>query len=114
MTPKVFFRCVAWLLIGAIAVFTLSPIELRPMTGAPANLERVAAFVAIGAAFCLGYPRHRLSILVLLIAAVGLLEIAQNHVPGRHGRLPDGLVKVSGVLLGAAFATFATRWKQLP
>jgi len=109
MTPKAFFRWVAWLLIGAIAVFTLSPIELRPVTGTPVSLERLAAFATIGATFCLGYPRHRLTIIVLLIGTVGFLEIAQNYVPGRHGRFPDGLVKASGVLLGAAFAMFMTR-----
>jgi VanZ family protein len=114
MTPKVFSRWVAWLLVLAIAVFTLAPIELRPVTGAPVSLERFAAFAAIGAAFCLGYPKHRLSILVLLVGIVGLLEVAQNFVPGRHGRLPDSMVKASGALLGAAFASFATRQKRVP
>jgi hypothetical protein len=66
MTPKVFFRWVAWLLVLAIAVFTLAPIEWRPVTKAPDSLERFAAFAAIGAAFCLGYPKRRLYILVLL------------------------------------------------
>ncbi|ANY82162.1 hypothetical protein BB934_27795 (plasmid) [Microvirga ossetica] len=113
MTPKAFFRWVAWLLLLAIAVFTLTPIELRPVTGASVSLERFAAFAAIGAAFCLGYPKHRLSILVLLVGIVGFLEVAQNLVPGRHGHLPDGLVKASGALLGAAFATFVTRRERV-
>jgi VanZ family protein len=114
MTPKVFFRWVAWLLVLAIAAFTLAPIALRPGTGAPVSLERFAAFAAIGAAFCLGYPKHRLSILMLLVGIIGLLEIAQNIIPGRHGRLPDGLMKASGALLGAAFATFVTRHMRVP
>jgi hypothetical protein len=114
MTPEVFFRWVAWLLVLAIAVFTLAPIALRPVTGAPVSLERFAAFAAIGAAFCLGYPKHRLSIVVLLVGIVGFLEIAQNIVPGRHGRLPDSFVKTSGALLGAAFATFVARKKRVP
>ncbi|WP_192926427.1 hypothetical protein [Microvirga tunisiensis] len=114
MTPKVFFRWVAWLLILAIAVFTLAPIALRPVTGAPVSLERFVAFAAIGAAFCLGYPKHRLYIVVLLVGIVGFLEIAQNVVPGRHGRLPDGLVKTSGALLGAAFVMFVARKKRVP
>jgi VanZ family protein len=113
MTPTVFFRWVAWLLVLAVAVFTLAPIELRPVTAAPVSLERLAAFAAIGAAFCLGYPRHRLPILVLLLGIVGFLEVAQNYVPGRHGRLPDGLVKASGALLGAAFAAFSSRYSGL-
>jgi hypothetical protein len=109
MTPKVFFRWLAWLLVCAIAVFTLAPIQFRPVTAAPVSLERFAAFAAVGAAFCLGYPRHRLYMLILLLGIVGLLEAAQNYVPGRHGRLPDGLAKASGVLLGAAFAAFITQ-----
>ena len=114
MTPKVFFRWVAWLFVLAIAVFTLAPIQFRPVTGAPVSLERFAAFAAMGVAFCLGYPRHRLPILVLLLGGVGFLEVAQNHVPGRHGRLPDGLVKASGALLGAAFITCVCRQKRAP
>jgi hypothetical protein len=114
MTPKVFFRWVAWLLVFAIAVFTLSPIEFRPVSVAPVSLERFAAFAAIGAAFCLGYPKHRLYILVLLVGIVGVLELAQNIVPGRHGRLPDGMVKASGALLGAAFAAFVAGYKRIP
>ncbi len=114
MTFRMFFRCVAWLLVFAIAFFTLSPIELRPVSAAPVSLERFAAFSAIEAAFCLGYPKHRLYIIALLIGIVGFLEVAQNYVPGRHGRLPDGVVKASGALLGIAFATFVTRYKQVP
>jgi VanZ family protein len=110
MTPKVFFRWVAWLLVLAIAVLTLAPIALRPVTGAPVSLERFVAFAAIGAAFCLGYPKHRLYIVVLLVGIIGFLEIAQNIVSGRHGRLPDGLVKTSGALLGVAFASFIARY----
>jgi VanZ family protein len=109
MTPKIFFRWLAWFLISAVAAFTLSPIELRPVTVAPAGLERIAAFTAIGAAFCLGYPTRRIPILVLLVGTVGLLEVVQNYVPGRHGRLPDGLIKASGVLLGAVFAAVVAR-----
>ncbi len=113
MTPKV-FRWVAWMLVLAISVFTLSPIQFRPVTGAPVSLERFAAFAAIGTAFCLGYPKHRLHILVLLIGIVAFLEVTQNYVPGRHGRLPDGVVKASGALLGVAFATFVARQKRVP
>ena len=112
MPSRTFFRWVAWLLLLAIAVFTLAPIELRPITGAPAGLERFLAFAAIGTAYCLGYPKNRLPILVLLVGIAGLLEIAQNIVPGRHGRLPDGMMKVSGALLGAAFATLVARRKR--
>jgi hypothetical protein len=109
MTIRAFFRWIAWLLVCAIAAFTLSPIELRPITGAPADLEQFAAFAIIGASFCLGYPKHRFGIVLLVIGITGLLETAQHLVPGRHGRLPDGIVKASGALLGAAVAMFIER-----
>ena len=48
MTIRLLSQWLAWLLVLAIAAFTLSPIELRPMTAAPANWERFAAFMAIG------------------------------------------------------------------
>lgn len=114
MTSKVLFRWIAWLMVCAVAIFTLAPIQFRPVTVAPVGLERFAAFATIGTAFCLGYPKQRLPILVLLLGFVGLLEAAQNYIPGRHGRLPDGLMKVSGALLGAGFAAFMTRRKQAP
>jgi hypothetical protein len=109
MTIRGFFRWVAWLLVLAVAVFTLSPIELRPVTAAPADFERLAAFALIGGAFFLGYPNHRFSIALLLIGIVGLLEFSQNFVPGRHGRVPDGLVKALGALLGAVVAMIIER-----
>jgi hypothetical protein len=114
MPSRTFFRGVAWLLLLAIAVFTLAPIEFRLVTGAPASLERFLAFAAIGTAYCLGYPKHRLPVLVLLVGVAGFLEIAQNIVPGRHGRFPDGMMKASGALLGAAFATLVVRHKRSP
>jgi hypothetical protein len=112
MTTNVFFRWVAWLLVLAIAVSTLSPIGLRPVSGAPANLERFAAFAVIGTCFGLGYPKRRLAVVLMVIGIVGGLELAQHLVPGRHGRLPDGLVKASGALLGLAAAMVGGRkWR---
>jgi VanZ family protein len=77
-------------------------------------LERFAAFSAIGAVFCLGYPKRRLHTFVLLIGIVGFLEVAQNYVPGRHSRVLDGVVKAYGALLGIASAAFVTRYRQVP
>ncbi|MBM6580148.1 hypothetical protein ILT44_08145 [Microvirga sp. BT689] len=110
MTPKILFRWVAWLLVLAIAVVTLGPVEFRPVTGASVSVERFVAFALLGTAFSVGYPKHRLSILVLLIAMAGALELAQNSVPGRHGHLSDGLIKASGALLGAMFTMLLARW----
>jgi uncharacterized membrane protein len=114
MMNRVFFRWTAWLLVAAIAIFTLVPIGLRPVSGAPVNLERFAAFAVIGVCFGLGYPKHRLAILLIVICIVGVLEWAQHLIPSRHGRLPDGIIKAAGVLLGLAAATISTRSKVVP
>ena len=114
MTTKIFFRWAAWLLVLAIAVFTLAPIELRPISGAPANLERFAAFTVIGVCFGLGYPKHRLAILLVVIGIVGTLEIAQHLVQSRHGRIPDSIVKAAGALFGLATASISKREKAVP
>lgn len=109
MTIRLLTRWLAWLLVLAVAVFTLAPIDLRPVTAAPANWERFAAFTAIGALFCLGYPQHRWRMVGLVIALAALLEVLQQVSPSRHARLPDGLVKAAGALLGGGLAVAAER-----
>ena len=93
-------RLVAWSLLGAMAIFTLSPIELRPHTPVPADLERIGAFALVGAAFAIAYPKHRLAVLILVLAFAAGLELAQHLTPGRHGRVHDVLVKAFGAALG--------------
>ncbi len=95
-----------------MTVATLSPLSLRPTTQAPASFERFAAFAAMGITFSLAYPRHRLRILVFLIAIIVALELAHNSIPGRHGRLPDAMVKAAGTLLGGAFSALIPRRKR--
>jgi VanZ family protein len=102
-------RWAAWLLVEAIAVVTLAPIDLRPVTPAPAHWERLAAFTTLGALFCLGYPQHRLRLVGLVLGVAGLLEVFQHLSPTRHGRLPDGFIKAAGGFLGAGLAVAAER-----
>jgi VanZ family protein len=102
MTLRLLSRWLAWLLVLAIAVFTLAPVELRPVTIVPANWERFAAYAAMGVAFCLACPQHWLRVVLLVIGMVGMLEVMQNLSPGRQGRLPNGIVKASGALLRVA------------
>ena len=93
-------RMIAWSLLGAMALFTLSPMDLRPHTHAPAHLERLAAFAVVGAAFAIAYPKHRLAVLILVLCFAGVLEVIQHFTPGRHGRIRDGLVKAVGAAWG--------------
>ncbi len=109
MSLQHLFRWSACLLVVLISVFTLSPIEARPVTGYSANLERFVAFALLGGAFGLAYPRHRLPILCLVVGLAGGLEFAQNFVPGRHGRVPDGAVKAAAAVIGVAAATVINR-----
>ena len=114
MTTTVFFRGVAWLLVAAIVTITLSPLELRPNLELSERWERFVAFAVIAGVFCLGYPKHRIYIIVLVIGMIGLLEMAQKFVPGRHGRLlRDGMPKVLGTLCGAMIAILIERCIKL-
>ncbi|MBZ6079397.1 VanZ family protein [Microvirga puerhi] len=100
-TRKVAIRFLAWLLIAAISIVSLVPIGARPVSGAPANLERVAAFMMVGCIFRLAYPRRYASILLMLIVLTGALELLQNLVPSRHGRFNDLIVKVIALMAGS-------------
>ena len=93
-------RLAAWALLAVVAAATLVPIHLRPITGAPADLERFLAFVALGAAFALAYPGRRWRIVVLAVGGAALLEALQWAVPGRHGHVEDFAIKAVGAVLG--------------
>ena len=75
------FSLAGLILVAVIAFVTLSPIGMRPVTAAPADMERFLAFAALGVAFCIGYPRHRVGIILIVIAATGLLELGQHVAP---------------------------------
>jgi hypothetical protein len=99
------FRWAGWLLAAAIVAVTLSPLELRPVTAAPANIERFVAFALAGGALCVGYPRYRLLIVLLVTAMAAGLEVLQHVIPGRHGQFGDLVMKAVGALTGAVVAT---------
>ena len=99
----------AWLLVAAIALVTLGPIEIRPTSGLPVSLERLVAFGCTGAAFALAYPQRRTSVLAGLVALAGVLEFLQLLVPTRHGQLFDFGVKAAGSLGGVTVTTLAEK-----
>lgn len=79
-----------------IVFATLSPLDMRPESGEPANVERFAAFAALSGAFVLARPRRWLLILLLAVFVAAILEVAQNMLPDRHGRFVDFCVKAAG------------------
>jgi VanZ family protein len=99
-----FFQVVAWLLILAIVMLSLGPPSTRPVTGAGHNLEHLLIFVAMGAAFGLGYPRRILLLPIALLAFTGAIEVAQMLVPGRHARWSDFLTDVAASYVGIGFS----------
>lgn len=115
---RAFVRKTAWVLIVAVAVFTVSPIGFRPMTSFPPDVERFVGILAMMGALCVGYPRHRLHLLCLAILGILLLESMQNLMPGRHGTVHDVLVKgvaaglgtVGSILLEGIAAQAVRNW----
>ena len=97
-------RIIAWLAAAAIMLMTLVPPRFRLVTGVPHNIEHLIAFVLVGAAFGWAYPRRRFHIAVFGVAALGVIELLQTVVPGRHGRLIDLVVNALGFCAGIAAA----------
>lgn len=99
-------RILGWSLLVGVIVATLAPIGLRPVTDAPAALERFGAYAAVSFLFAFGYPHRRWQILVILSVVAGAMEALQMVEATRHGRFEDVAVKIAGCWVGvtAAFA----------
>src|ERR1700761_7276796 len=98
----ILFRLAAYMLAAAISYATLGPAGLRPQSNLGQIGEHALAFVLLGAAFALGYPRHRLLAVILTGLFCGVLELLQLFAPGRHARLEDFLVDALATLGGFA------------
>lgn len=109
-------RITAWLLAFAAAVVTLGPQAVRPHTGISHDLEHAVAFALVGLVFGLGYPNSHLLLALSAIAAVALMEIVQQWVPGRHVSLSDfifnGLGACAGIAAAAVLGLFMRRWSE--
>jgi len=73
------------------------------------GFEHLIVFLLMGLAFGLGYANRSILVTLLLIGFVGLVEIAQLCVPGRHARMADFLIDALAVCVGVASAHFASR-----
>jgi VanZ family protein len=101
----IMLRIFAWLLAAAVTFATLGPPRFRPHADLGQDGEHVLAFMLIGLAFGVAYPRHRLLATVMAVAGIGLLEILQLWAPGRHARLEDFVV--DALAAGAGLAIVA-------
>ncbi|RYE09884.1 MAG: hypothetical protein EOP22_07585 [Hyphomicrobiales bacterium] len=111
MSLKTALRVIAWLLLAGLIFVTLSPIDLRPVSPAPVQLERAAALALIGFVFALAYPRHIWLVALVVLGSTVLLELLQLLSPSRHGRLIDVAVKLTGGGIGIAAGWLLWRWR---
>jgi hypothetical protein len=106
-------RIAAWASLTFIAIVTVGPIGVRPVTGLSPQIERLCAFIVVGALFAAAYPRHIFLAAFVVLGAAALFEVLQVLEPSRHGRVFDAAVKMAGGVIGLCagwlFAKFAMR-----
>jgi VanZ family protein len=95
-------RIIAWLLATAVTFATLGPAQLRPQSNLGQDGEHALAFVLVGLAFGVAYTRNRLLTAVISVVMIGVLEILQLWVPGRHARFEDFAVDALAACAGLA------------
>lgn len=100
-------RSFAWLLAAAVTFATLGPPGLRPHSDLGQDGEHALAFILVGLAFGLAYPRRRLLSTAAAVVLIGVLELMQFWAPGRHARLEDFLVDALTACIGFALAAAA-------
>jgi VanZ family protein len=97
-------RIFAWLLAAAVTFATLGPPRYRPHSNLGQDGEHALAFVLVGLAFGLAYTRNRLLTTAIAVVMIGVLEILQLWMPGRHARLEDFIVDALAACVGLAGA----------
>jgi VanZ family protein len=101
----ILLRLFAWLLAGAVTFATVGPAAWRPHAAITHDGEHALAFVLLGLAFGVAYPRQRWLAAGLSVVLIGILELLQLFVPGRHARLEDFVVDALTALAGFALAS---------
>jgi hypothetical protein len=97
-------RIIAWLLCAAVTFATLGPPQYRPHSALGQDGEHALAFMLVGLAFGLAYPRHRLLTAAVAVVLSGVLEVLQLWMPGRHARWEDFIVDALAACAGIAGA----------
>ncbi|HEY4985383.1 MAG TPA: VanZ family protein [Bradyrhizobium sp.] len=96
----IILRIFAWLLAAAVTFATLGPPRYRPHSSLSQDGEHALAFMLVGLAFGLAYPKHRLLTSAIAVVMIGILELLQLWVPGRHARIEDFLVDALTACVG--------------
>jgi hypothetical protein len=106
-------RIIAWLLTAAVTFATLGPAQYRPHSALGQDGEHALAFVLVGLAFGLAYTHHRLLTAGIAVVLIGVLELLQFWMPGRHARLEDFVVDALAACAGIAVAAMLDWLLQL-
>jgi VanZ family protein len=101
-------QLLAWAVLLAIFMATISPIDERPHLLGNVPLERAGVYFLLGFLFCIGYRRHWLTALSLVLLAALGFEAAQLLVVGRHAHVIDAMEKAAGCAFGFGVGYFAT------
>ena len=101
---NIVLRTIAWTVAAAVAFATLGPPTYRPHSNLGQDGEHALAFLLVGLAFGLAYSRNRWVTAAISVILIGLLEILQLWMPGRHARLEDFVVDVLAACVGLALA----------
>jgi VanZ family protein len=111
----IILRIIAWCLAAAVTFATLGPPRYRPHANLGQDGEHALAFVLLGLAFGFAYRQHRLLTAAISVVMIGVLELLQLFVPGRHARLEDFVVDALTACVGLAIAAgadwVAQRWQ---
>jgi hypothetical protein len=104
MSMTLILRIIAWLLTAAVTFATLGPAQYRPHSALGQDGEHALAFVLVGLAFGVAYPRHRQLTAGIAVVLIGMLELLQLWMPGRHARWEDFMVDALAACAGIAVA----------
>ena len=102
-------RLVAWLLAAAVTFVTLGPEEVRPHPVLGQRGDHAVAFLLVGLLFARAYPERRWTVSAVAVALIGVLEIMQLWMPGRHARFEDFVVDALSACVGFALSAAADR-----
>ncbi|WP_439399881.1 VanZ family protein [Bradyrhizobium sp. PMVTL-01] len=94
---------------AAVTFVTLGPQNVRPHPLLGHHGDHALAFLLVGIAFGLAYPQRRWTTSAVAVALIGLLEIMQLWVPGRHARFGDFVVDAFSACIGFALSVAVDR-----